>query len=371
MSGAVRYNAVAMIIHWLTALTIIGLLVVGNIMADMPRTDPMKLELYNWHKSFGISVLLLTLIRLAWRLTHKPPALPEAMPAWEKRAAHAAHWALYGFMLGVPLLGWIMVSAAPRNIPTMLFGTVFWPHIPPLADMDIEQKKALKEMFENLHAAAAYTMAVLVVFHIGAALRHRILLKDDVMQRMLPKFIPALLLVSGLALAHPASAAGWSVDPAKSELGFSAIQSGRTFEGRFKNWQADILFDPANLAASRVKVLIDMASASTADRQRDASLPESDWFDTKKFPQATFEAANFTAKGGNKFEAVGTLEIRGFKKNVTLPFTLDIAGDAAHAVGKLDILRTDYGVGQGEWTDGSVVGLTVSIAFDLSAKKKP
>jgi cytochrome b561/polyisoprenoid-binding protein YceI len=370
MSGAVRYNAVAMIIHWLTALTVIGLLVVGNIMADLPRTDPNKLDLYNLHKSFGITILLLTVIRLGWRLTHKPPSLPDAMPNWEKRAAHAAHWVFYLLLLGVPLLGWIMVSAAPRSVPTFLFGVLEWPHISFLADMELDQKKELKEVFEDLHAAAAYTMAGLIVLHIGAALRHRLLLKDNVLQRMLPKVIPALALAFGLALAMPVSATEWSVDPAASNLGFTATQSGRTFEGRFKSWQAEIEFDKADLSKARAKVLIDMASASTADRQRDSSLPGADWFDAKKFPQATFEASGFTSKGGNKYEASGTLEIRGNKKNVTLPFTLDITGDESHAVGKLDIVRSDYGVGQGEWMDGSVVGLAVSITFDLVAKKK-
>jgi len=370
MSGTVRYNAVAMVIHWLTAITVIGLLIVGNIMADMPRTDPLKLDLYNWHKSFGVTVLLLTLIRLAWRLTHKPPALPDEMPGWEKRVAKITHWAFYVLLLGVPLLGWSMVSASPRNIPTVLFGAIPWPHIPFLANMDIDQKKATKELWEGLHATAAYTMLVLIVLHVGAALRHRILLKDKVVQRMLPKFIPALLLASGLAAALPASATDWTVDSGKSALGFTATQSGRSFEGKFKTWQAEIAFDPANPAAGHAKVTIDMASAGTADRQRDAALPESDWFDIKKFPQALFEASGFKPLGGNQYEADGTLTIRGVKKAVALPFTLEIAGDDAHAKGKLDILRTDYGVGQGEWTDASVVAFGVSINFDLTAKKK-
>jgi len=369
MSGAVRYNAVAMIIHWLTALMVIGLLVVGNIMADMPRTDPMKLDLYNWHKSFGVTVLLLTLIRIAWRLTHTPPALPDEMPAWEKRVAHLTHLALYILLLGVPLLGWAMVSAAPRSVPTVLFGTAIWPHIPFLADMDIEQKRALREVWEGLHASAAYTMLVLLVLHVGAALRHRLLLKDKVAQRMLPKFIPALLLASGLA-ALPASATEWAVDPVKSSLGFTGAVSGKSFDGSFKSWQAEIAFDPANPAAGHAKVTIDMASAGTGDRQRDASLPESDWFAVKKFPQALFEANGFKALGGDRYEAAGTLTIRGVAKNVTLPFTLDIAGDEAHAKGKLDITRTDYGVGQGEWVTADTVALGVSIGFDLVAKKK-
>lgn len=371
MSGAVRYNAVAMTLHWLIALTVIGLLVVGNIMADLPRADPMKLDLYNLHKSFGVTVFFLTLLRLGWRLTHTPPALPEEMPRWEKNAARATHWLFYVLLLGVPLLGWIMVSAAPSNVPTVLFGAVEWPHIPYLADRDYEWRKGMKDLFENAHAIAAYSIAGLLVLHVGAALRHHFLLKDTVLRRMLPKIIPALLLASGLGLSHAAHATEWTVDPAKSDLGFLATQSGRQFEGRFKSWQAEIEFDKADLSKARAHVLIDMASASTADRQRDSALPGSDWFNAKKFPQAIFDAANFTSKGGNQYEAVGTLEIRGIKKNVTLPFTLDIAGDDAHAVGKLDIVRSDYGVGQGEWVDGSIVGLNVSITFDLAAKKKP
>ncbi len=366
MSGAVRYNIVAIIIHWLTAITVIGLLVIGNIMADLPNSDPNKLDLFNWHKSFGVAVLLLTVIRFAWRLSHKPPALPDAMPEWEKKGAHAAHWLFYLLLFAVPLLGWAMVSASPRNIPTVLFNAFDWPHMPFLADLESDQKKEIHEVFEDLHASAAYVMAALIVFHIAAALRHRIILKDDVVQRMLPKIIPVLLLV----LALPAAAADWGVDAAKSSLGFTAAVSGKTFDGKFKTWAAEIAFDPANPSAGHAKVTIDMGSAATGDRQRDASLPTSDWFDVKKMPQALFEATSFKALGGNQFEADGTLTIRGIKKDVAMPFTLDITGDDAHAKGKLDIVRTDYGVGQGEWKDGSTVALGVSITFDLTAKKK-
>ena len=370
MSGAVRYNSVAMIIHWLTALTVIGLLIVGNIMADLPNTDPTKLQLFNLHKSFGVTVLLLTVLRLGWRLTHKPPALPEHMPSWEKRTAHAAHWLFYLLLLTVPLLGWAMVSSSPRNIPTVLFNTFDWPHIPGLVDMDRDQKKVMRELFENLHATAAYTMAVLIVLHIGAALRHQFVMKDKTIQRMLPKFIPALLLGAGILLARPVAAADWAVDPAKSTLGFTASVSGANFDGKFKTWQAEIAFDPATPAAGHAKVTIDMASSVTGDRQRDSALPDSDWFAVKKNPQAVFEATSFTSKGGNQYEANGTLTIRGVAKPVTMPFTLDITGSDAHAKGKLDIVRTDYGVGQGEWSTAETVALGVSITFDLVAKKK-
>ena len=370
MSGAVRYNSVAMIIHWLTALTVIGLLIIGNIMADLPKEQmALKFMLFQWHKTFGICVLLLTLFRLAWRLTHKPPTLPEEMPGWEKRVAHVTHWLFYLLLVSVPLLGWAAVSASPRNIPTFLFGVIPWPHISMLADMDVDQKKAIVETFEDLHGTVAYVMAGLIVLHIGAALRHRVLLKDKVVQRMLPKFIPAILLAA-FAIARPAAAADWAVDPAKSTLGFTASVSGANFDGKFKTWQAEISFDPANPAAGHAKVTIDMASSATGDRQRDAALPDSDWFAVKKNPQAVFEATSFTSKGGNQYEANGTLTIRGVAKPVTMPFTLDITGSDAHAKGKLDIVRTDYGVGQGEWSTAETVGLGVSITFDLAAKKK-
>lgn len=364
-----RYNGIAMAIHWLTALAVIGLLIVGNYMADLPKTDPSKLFLFNMHKSFGVSVFLLSVLRLVWRLTHKPPPLPAEMPAWEQKAAHAAHWALYALLFLVPLLGWLMVSESPRNVPTMIFGVVQLPHLPFFADWETDQKRQYKDLFETLHSGPAYLMAALIVAHIGAALRHRFLLKDKVVQRMLPRVIPALLVGLFAIAANHADAADWKVDPAKSKLGFTGAMSGQAFEGIFKSWQAEIAFDPANPGAGHAKVTIDMASAATGDRQRDAALPDSDWFGVRKFPQAVFEATKFVAKESGHFDAEGTLTIRGSGKAVTLPFTLDITGDLAHAQGKLDIMRGDYGVGQGEWSDGATVALKVGIFFDLTAKK--
>jgi cytochrome b561/polyisoprenoid-binding protein YceI len=365
-----RYNGVAMAIHWLTALTVIGLLIVGNYMADLPKTDPMKLVLFNIHKSFGVAVFLLTALRLVWRLTHRPPELPSEMPAWEQKAAHAAHWALYALLFIVPLMGWLMVSESPRNIPTMLFGMVQLPHLPFFADWETDQKRQYKELFETLHSGPAYLMAVLIVAHIGAALRHRLILKDKVVQRMLPKIIPALLIGLLAVGVSRAEAADWKVDPAKSKLGFQGSLSGQSFEGTFKKWEAEIAFDPAKPAEGHAKVTIDMASAVTGDKQRDAALPDSDWFSVKKFPQAVFEATKFIVKDATHFDAEGSLTIRGNAKPVTMPFTLEIAGDSAHAVGKLDIVRSDFGVGQGEWADGAMVALKVGIFFDLTAAKK-
>jgi polyisoprenoid-binding protein YceI len=178
-------------------------------------------------------------------------------------------------------------------------------------------------------------------------------------------------LIAALLWSGAAPGAEWSIDPAKSRLGFVGNQGGIPFEGKFTRWSARIDYDPANPAAARVTVDIDTASAQTGDAQKDQSLPGAEWFDAKGFPKAHFEAAGFLPKGANTFAAPGTLTIRGMGKAVVLPFTLDVKGDKAHAKGRLDIVRTDFGIGQGEWKSGDMVALQVAVVFDLEAIAKP
>lgn len=181
--------------------------------------------------------------------------------------------------------------------------------------------------------------------------------------------LAAVFVLGGGAAAQAATA--WTVDPAHSTLGFVGTQAGTAFKGHFSKWDAQIDFDPANPAGGHALVTIDMGSATTGDAQKDEALPQSDWFSVKTFPRAVFEARSFRAKGGNAYEAVGTLTIRGVAKDVVLPFTLDVTGGKAHAQGKLDLVRTDYGVGQGSWSTGQMVALAVSVTVDLAATQKP
>jgi cytochrome b561/polyisoprenoid-binding protein YceI len=370
MSGPLRYDAIAMLLHWVTALAVLGLIAMGLVMTDLKPGSHLQFSLYQWHKSVGITVLALSILRLGWRLAHRPPELPAAMPPWEKTVSHLTHWGFYVLLLAMPMTGWATVSASPLNIPTVLYGVLPWPHLPWLPGL--ENKKAVEEVLEDIHGAGGNVMIGLIVLHVAAALRHRILLKDQVVQRMLPRFLPALLVAAAVAgVGGTAHAADWAVDFGASRLGFAGVQSGSPFEGRFTRWQADIAFDPADPAGGHARIAIDMTSAVTGDKQKDESLPQSDWFDAKAFPQALFEASGFRAKGGNAYEAEGSLSIRGVRKTVVLPFTLDISGDTAHARGKLDLLRTDYGVGQGAWSDGSIVALAVAVTVDVTAKRRP
>jgi len=174
-----RYSAVAIALHWLIALAIVALVVIGIVMTGLPDTDlTRKFALYQLHKSLGITVLALSLLRLAWRLTHRPPPLPGTLKPWERRAAWATHIGFYGLIIVIPLLGWAMVSASPYNIPTVLWGEIPWPHL--------RVPKSAFEAFRTGHVLLAFGAIALLVLHVAAALKHHYILRDDVLARMLP-----------------------------------------------------------------------------------------------------------------------------------------------------------------------------------------
>jgi len=179
----------------------------------------------------------------------------------------------------------------------------------------------------------------------------------------------AALLIMGLpatALAAPVS--GWSVDGG-SRLGFTGKMSGEAFTGAFRRWNAQIAFDPKNLAASKVSVTIDVASAATGDADRDQALPTDDWFAANRFPRATFVTRAFKDLGGGHYQAIGDLTIRGVSHPVALPFTLVIAGDTARMNGQLALNRVAFGVGQGKWAAGDTVDTQVAVTIALTAHR--
>ena len=181
---------------------------------------------------------------------------------------------------------------------------------------------------------------------------------------------PCFVLACAVVLASaPAMAARRSNDPGGSNLGFSGHQNGEAFAGKLAHFSGKVAFDPAHPEAGHADIVIDMGSAATGDTQRDAALPQAEWFDAKKFPQAHFVASGFHAKGGGAFEAAGKLSIRDVAREVTLPFTLAVDGATAHAKGHLDLVRTTYGVGQGPWSSAQWVALEVGVDFDVLARQ--
>jgi cytochrome b561 len=180
VAAAARYSLTAIVLHWVLGLVILGMFGVGLYMTDLPFS-PTKLKLYNWHKWAGISVLVLSAVRLLWRVTHRPPALPDAiaqaMPAWQRWAHHGTHHALYALFFLVPLIGWAYSSAA--GFPIVLFGVL------PLPDF-VPVDKALAEMIKPFHEFGAFALIGLAGLHIAAALKHQWIDKDGLLNRMWP-----------------------------------------------------------------------------------------------------------------------------------------------------------------------------------------
>lgn len=178
--------------------------------------------------------------------------------------------------------------------------------------------------------------------------------------------------LAALVLATPAAAAAnvWTVDKARSVLGFKGQASGVGFEGRFRTWDAQITFDPNNLAAARVAATVNVASVATGNGDRDELLPTAAFFNTARFPQATFVASRFTARGGNRYEATGDLTIKGITKPVTLPFTLAINGNTAQMTGSVALNRSAFAVGTGQWASDDTIDRTVVVTINLTATKR-
>jgi cytochrome b561 len=179
-----RYDTVAILLHWLVAVGVVAQIAIGLAMTQLPLTPARQFPLYQLHKSIGITVLAVVLFRVAWRLTHRPPPLPDTMPRVERRFASAAHLALYGLLVGLPLTGWAVVSASPYNIPTVLYGLVPWPHLPVLSTL--HDKAPVEAVLATIHAFGGWFLAALIGVHAAAALRHHLLLHDAVLWRMLP-----------------------------------------------------------------------------------------------------------------------------------------------------------------------------------------
>jgi cytochrome b561/polyisoprenoid-binding protein YceI len=415
-----RYTTVAIVLHWLIAAAIVFQLMLGWKMEDLKGLQGYSA--IQLHKSVGITILLLSLARLGWRLLHRAPPSPAHSPAWERFAAKAVHLGFYGVMIGMPLTGWVMVSASKLGIPTVLYGAVPWPHIPGLAHLPAGQKELIGGLADKAHWALALGAAALLLLHLGAVFKHQFIDRDEVLTHMAPGARPgrwaeprlwgpvaAVVLIGALvtivfapraapppaaepavveapapteeapALAPPAAVAAaeatplepshWAVQPGGT-LAFQASWSGTPIDGAFKSWNADILFDPDALDRSKVTVSIDIASAATGDAQRDSSLPTADWFDAAAHPKATFTASRFRKTGTDRYVADGRLTLRGVSRPLSLPFTLKIDGDTARASGTATLDRTAFGVGQGSWAATDQIAGAVKVSFKLTAKRK-
>jgi cytochrome b561 len=177
-------------------------------------------------------------------------------------------------------------------------------------------------------------------------------------------------LIASAATAAIAAPPAWSVDKAASSIAFAGQHAGRDFSGTFGEWDATILFDPADLAHSSAKVTIATKSAKTGDETKDGPLGEEEWFNPAKFPTATFETSQIVA-AGNGYVANGTLTIKGKALPLTLPFTLDIKGDSATMTASVAVDRLAYQLGTLSDGTGTFVSREIALTIKVAATRKP
>jgi cytochrome b561 len=175
----VRYHSIAITLHWVMAIAFLVMLASGLTMKYLPIEQALKFNLYQWHKSLGVLLLLTFGLRLLVRLTQPIPALPASMKQLEQLAAKFGHAALYVWMLALPLSGWVMVSASVYGLPTIVFGWFEWPHIAGIA-----MNEAIENMAKNAHMILAFSFIALTVGHIAAVIKHAVIDRKNLLQRM-------------------------------------------------------------------------------------------------------------------------------------------------------------------------------------------
>jgi len=387
-----RYTAVAIVLHWAIAAAIVANLALGWWMhhaIDDAALQVRAIAGYQLHKSLGLTILALTLLRLGWRLAHRPPLLPEGMSAWERLAARTVHWAFYALMIVVPLSGWTYASAqwrgdAPLSVPTRWFGLFEVPHLFDARAVGLAERKAIAARNLAAHFWLAWITGGLLVLHVAAALKHSWLDRDTVLASMLPAgrasrvagsavLALAILAFALAAAVAPSRARGaitaapgsWAIDPA-SEIAFAGTYEGVLFRGRFTGWQADLRFNPLAAGAVTVAATVETATATDGVPMHDEMLRLPEWFDITRYPQARFVATRIGPKPGGGHTVEGALTIKD-RVIAVPPLDLSISGEALVISGRFSIDRADANLGLESDPNGDYVSRRIDVEVNVRA----
>lgn len=179
-----------------------------------------------------------------------------------------------------------------------------------------------------------------------------------------------LLFIAAAIAPAQAAPAKWNVNPAKSSLSWTVVINGQTVSGKFKAFGALIAFDPTDLAQSSAKITMDMTEPKSGDQTRDQMLLQPEWFNVLDFPQAVFQTTGFVSKGSNAYDVKGNLTLKGVTKEITLPMTIAVSGNAATAKGELSLTRRDFNVGGSQAFEGDTpVALKVKVMVNVAATR--
>ncbi|MGF6529002.1 YceI family protein [Variovorax sp. PvP013] len=178
--------------------------------------------------------------------------------------------------------------------------------------------------------------------------------------------LSSLVLASAALLAGAPAFAQQALVPAQSQITFTSKQMGVPVDGQFRKFDAQIAFDPAKLATSKIAFTVDTGSATLGVKESDAELPKAPWFNVPKFPQATFQSTAIKALGGGRYEVAGKLAIKGNVQDVTVPVAMTQSGPTTTATGSFVIKRLAFKIGENEWADTSMVADDVQVKFKLA-----
>lgn len=412
-NSASTYGTLTKFFHWLTALLVLTLIPLGIYANALPYDTSLELShkarMFSLHKTLGIFVFFVALLRIIWAATQIKPKLLNADKPLESTLAELIHWSLYGALVLVPLTGWISHGASTG------FAPIWWPlgQNLPLVPKDAE----IAHLFAALHIIFERVLAISILLHVAGALKHHFIDRDATLRRMWPglnlppeagtpsaatappqhrKFLPiagalggyclALLIGTGLGMFGPApnhktaataqhqttqeAQGNWQVESGK--LGLTVRQMGSDVSGQFEDWRAVIQFSEIPDSAGHhgtVTVDIPIGSLSLGGITQQA-LGE-DFFNAASFPNARFQADLLAdaAAGDGAYVAQGNLTLRGVTAPVSLPFTLTLDGDKARMRGETELSRKDFKIGE-TYPDESNVGFTVRISVELTAKRK-
>ena len=415
------YNVYVRWLHWIIAFLIIFMIFLGWRLDDH---DSLRLSRVNLHKSVGILILLLSFVRMGIRFMTKAPPEPP-MPAWQVWAAKSLHVLFYVAMIGMPLTGWAMVSSSARDIPFFIF---HWPHLPVPHDshetFEFFHKLGAKILIYGmipLHVAAALKHQFVdkdeVIEHMVPGLKPRpivnwrwivplgVVLAAVGLGEFLYRGTPqsggetapmgqmsaegpsseaadgpsASASVSSTASSSVSSSASsssssvaavtsWTVDKAASKIAWSTTFQGEAINGGFAGYSAQIAFDPDKLGTSHVKVSIDLASVASGDNDRDGTLKSDQFFNVASFPKAVYEASKFTKSDATHFIAHGKLSLHGVSRPLDLPFSLTIKDKVADMSGAIDLDRTAFSVGSGDYAKTDAIPAVVKVNITVKAK---
>ena len=396
-----RYSSVAITLHWLIAIAIVGMIIGGMYMTGLEDGAPGQYFLFQLHKSIGITILLLTVSRIIWRVMNPPPPLPDEMNGLEKTASHLVHLGFYGMMVLLPLTGWLYTSiSVDLDVPTVLFGVVSWPDIPFVDGLKTE---AASDAVETTHDLLAKLTLALLALHVAGALKHEFSAEKGVLKRMIPGVfgkadkpqapgrgaltafgtaLGAFIIIAGAApllgalagtggavAANSDVAPNWAVNADASSISFSGTHDGNAYSGSFGNWDAAIRFDPDAPGDAVVNVTVSMASAEASQKLYSDSLPAPEWFNTSAFPTATVEIVDIAAASDGSYTSTARLTLKEQTVAAPFPFTLAIDGDTASMRGEAVFQRKPLDLGQSSDPNGDWVGEDVRVDVVVEASR--